>query len=329
VSDLRPGRYCPTSYRYAPASLAREPEIVADTLYVVGGLYGNLPALDTVERLAGDELGTARICFNGDFHWFDIDYPTFAEVDRRAAGHTALRGNVETELASDAGAAGCGCAYPASVSDAEVARSNAIIARLRATAGEDRTRRTALGALPMSAVARIGDARVAIVHGDPESLAGWGLAHDRLDDPLHRGWLTSWCEEAGADVFASSHTCLPVCRELVAGGRRSVVINNGAAGMPNFSGTRFGIATRISTRSAPPAAALYGARLGAVHIDAIRLDYDHDDWVRRFLSMWPEGSPAHRSYFRRITCGPAYHRAHAEPAAIMLEEARFASVATA
>jgi hypothetical protein len=30
----------------------------------------------------------------------------------------------------------------------------------------------------MSAVARIGDSRIAIVHGDAESLAGWGFARD-------------------------------------------------------------------------------------------------------------------------------------------------------
>jgi len=325
VSDLRPGRYCPTSYRYSPGSLTREPDIFAETLYIVGGLYGNLPALDVVERLAFDEPGTTRICFNGDFHWLDVDLVTFAEVDRRVARYVALRGNVETELASDEDAAGCGCAYPESVSDADVARSNEIIARLRATASEVLAWRVALAALPMNAVARIGDARIAIVHGDPESLAGWGFAHDRLDDPRHLGKLTSWCKEAGADVFASSHTCLPVCRELVAGGWRTVVVNNGAAGMPNFQGTRFGVATRISTRAAPPDIALYGVRLGALHIDAVRLDYDHDDWVQRFLSLWPEGSPAHRSYYRRIIWGPAHSRSLAEPAPIILKEARFAA----
>lgn len=325
VSDLRPGRYCPTGYYYAPASFAREPEILADTVYIVGGLYGNLPALDVVERLAAAETSATRIVFNGDFHWFDIDPAAFAEIDRRVAIHTALRGNVETELASDDGAVGCGCAYPASVSDIDVQRSNEILARLRGTAQRDAARRAGLAELPMIAVAQVGGARVAIMHGDPESLAGWGLAHDRIADPRHAEKLARWLQESRADVLASSHTCLPACRELVSGDRRSAVINNGAAGMPNFAGTRFGIATRISRHAAPSELALYGVRIGEVNVDAVRLDYDHDDWVRRFLSMWPEGSPAHGAYFGRIVAGPPYDRAVAEPTAVMLEETRIAS----
>lgn len=327
MSDLRPGRHCPTQYRYTPGSLARAPEILANTLYVVGGLYGNLPALDVVERLADAESGSTRIVFNGDFHWFDIDAVAFAEADRRVTAHDALRGNVETELASDDHSVGCGCAYPESVSDIDVERSNEILARLRETARRDPARRAALAALPMNAVARVGGARIAIVHGDPESLAGWGLAHDRLAEPGHADRLAAWCDAARADVFASSHTCLPACRELVFGHRRAVFINNGAAGMPNFSGTRFGIATRISTRPAQPELVLYGVRIGEVHVEAVRLDYDHDDWVRRFLSMWPEGSSAHRSYLQRIVAGPAYARSMAEPASVTAEAPRFAGAA--
>jgi hypothetical protein len=324
VSDPRPGRFCPPSYRYSPASLARPPEIYADTLYVVGGLYGNVPALDVVERLAATESGVTRVVFNGDFHWFDADPSTYAEIDRRVTTHIALRGNVETELASEDAAVGCGCAYPDSVSDADVARSNDILARLRETARGDSMRRTALAALPMNAVAEIGGARIAIVHGDPESLAGWGFAHDRLEDPHHHERLAAWCEAAQVDAFASSHTCLPACRALHGRGRQTVVINNGAAGMPNFAGTVFGIATRISTRVAPPGLALYGVRVGALNVDAVRLDYDHDAWVHRFLAMWPAGSPAHRSYFQRIVTGPAYARSQAEPAVIQLETERLA-----
>jgi len=35
-------------YRYGPAALALAAEQAADTLYVVGGLYGNRPALDAL-----------------------------------------------------------------------------------------------------------------------------------------------------------------------------------------------------------------------------------------------------------------------------------------
>jgi hypothetical protein len=45
----QPGRVCPVRYRYAPDVVARSVERSAATLYVVGGLYGNLRALDAIE----------------------------------------------------------------------------------------------------------------------------------------------------------------------------------------------------------------------------------------------------------------------------------------
>jgi hypothetical protein len=86
-------------------------------------------------------------------------------------------------------------------------------------------------------------------------------------------------------------------------------VNNGAAGMPNFAGTRFGVATRISVR--PAKHPLYSMRAGAVYVEAIALPYDHDAWQRRFLEQWPAGSDAHRSYFARIAHGPRYAMARA------------------
>ena len=51
----RAGRMCPADYRYPPSVFDRPPELAADVLYVVGGLYGNLAALDEIERLAARE----------------------------------------------------------------------------------------------------------------------------------------------------------------------------------------------------------------------------------------------------------------------------------
>src|SRR5262249_19705097 len=65
------GRLCPADYRYPPAVFDRSPDLGAQVLYVVGGLYGNLPALDCVERLAEQEQAT--VVLNGDFHWFDAE----------------------------------------------------------------------------------------------------------------------------------------------------------------------------------------------------------------------------------------------------------------
>src|SRR5262245_24447142 len=96
--DMRPGRSCPISYRYDPASLAREPALAVETVYVVGGLYGNLQALDWIGERAARENGAVSLVFNGDFHWFDVDRSAFDAINRSVLRHNALRGNVETEI---------------------------------------------------------------------------------------------------------------------------------------------------------------------------------------------------------------------------------------
>jgi len=303
-----PGRVCPTAYRYSPRSLARKPDLVADALYIVGGLYGNVEALHAVLDLAAREPG-ARVVFNGDFHWFDVAEGDFGAIEEAVARHAALRGNVETEIAAEESGAGCGCAYPFEVSDAEVARSNEILERLRATARAFPAARARLAALPMNLVAQVGAARVAIVHGDAASLAGWGFAHDRLDDPGHARWIEAMFGEAQAHVFASTHTCLPALRAFELGSRgRGIVANNGAAGMPNYAGTHFGLVTRIGREAFAGAGRDAGLCTAGAHVEAIRVDYDAGRWLARFLAAWPEGSPAHTSYHRRIVEGPRFAR---------------------
>jgi hypothetical protein len=285
-----------------------------EVLYVVGGLYGNPWALAAVEAAVAAEGAAGRavsVVFNGDFHWFDIDRETFAAIEAGTARHLRLRGNVETELAGEDSAAGCGCAYPESVGDDEVARSNLILAQLRETAraahGASATL-AALAALPMHAVARVGAARVAIVHGDLQSLAGWDLAHDRLHDPAHAAAVGERARAAGIDIVASSHTCLPVAQRLPARDGDPVwVFNNGAAGMPNFSGEQAGLITRIAT-TPPLTPSRYGARAldGRVFIDALDLHWPAGAWQQHFLAHWPAGSAAHASYWRRIVEGPSH-----------------------
>ena len=309
--ESRPGRGCPLAYRYSPRVFDREPGIVAETLYVVGGLYGNVEALDAIQALAAREPGPVALVFNGDFHWFDVADADFARVDDAVLRHAALRGNVETEIAAEDSGAGCGCAYPADVGDAEVARSNQILARLRETARRAAPLRERLGALPMHCVARVGGARVGIVHGDAASLAGWGFAHDRLDDPGHRRWIEAAFRDARVDAFASTHTCLPALRRFAGG----VVANNGAAGMPNFAGTRYGLLTRIGVRACTLPERLYGIEAGGAHVEALRIDYDAERWNARFLAAWPEGSAAHASYHRRLRHGTRFTLAQAAPRA--------------
>lgn len=306
VEPQSPGRVCPADYSYSPSVLARAPDFVADTLYVSGGLYGNLEALAEIEAMAARE--SATVVFNGDFHWFDAEPDWFAAIERGVAPHRALRGNVETEIArADDIGAGCGCAYPESVDAGLVMRSNEILARLRGRTLAAACAR--LAALPMHMVAQVGDLRVGIVHGDAQALAGWRFAQDYLDEARHRPWLAQVREAAQVDVFASTHTCLAALRHFEFAGRLTI-INNGAAGMPNFSDTRFGVITRIATTPSPHPP-LYGLARDGVHIDALPVDYDHNAFLDRFLARWPDGSPAHASYYKRIVTGPDYSIARA------------------
>ncbi|MGE5338782.1 MAG: metallophosphoesterase family protein [Gemmatimonadota bacterium] len=306
-----PGRVCPPRYGYSPRVFARAAQFVEDTIYVIGGLYGNGFALDAIERLAAQEPVRPRLVFNGDFHWFDADPALFAEIRRRVAAqpNIALRGNVETELGGDDRAAGCGCAYPESVPDGDVERSNAIIERLRTVARQCRLDDAAV-LLPMHAVVEVGAARIAIVHGDAWSLAGWRFAHDALHDPAREPLLVAAFEQAAVDGFACSHTCAPALR--VVGSR--FVINNGAAGMANFEGARHGVITRVSVRPPTDAIArsrLYGVSAAGIFVDALRVDFDFGAWLERFDGLWSADSPAAVAYRRRITDGPRFTVAQA------------------
>ena len=314
--DAAPGRVCPLHYRYAPEVFRRGPEARLaglDALWVVGGLYGHRGALDALERLLAHEQGRFAVVFNGDFHWFDAEPARFAEVQRRVLAHVALRGNVETELArepvdgSDEAASGCGCAYPAWVGDGVVERSNRILARLsRVTTPAQRAE---LAALPMHAVAEVGGRRVALVHGDAESLAGWGFAQEHLLDAAHRQQLAAWFDRAGVDAFASTHTCLPVFQAWPGADGGRWVFNNGAAGMPNFAGDPAGLATRIARAPWPGPERRAGTRWGGLHAELVALpcsEAEQRAWQAWFAQCWPPGSDAEVSYGGRIAQGPEY-----------------------
>jgi hypothetical protein len=326
------GRSCPLHYRYSPRVFARDADVHAETIYVIGGLYGNIQALDAVMQLAATEPIAPTLIFNGDFNWFNVDDASFVEVNTRVLQHVALRGNVETELLSTDADAGCGCAYPDYVDEADVTRSNAIMGLLQKTASRHPALAQTLATLPMHLVVDVGGARFGVVHGDAESLAGWRFDTMSIDDAANRAWVSALMESHNLTGFASSHTCLPAFRGLESHGKSRILINNGAAGMPNFAGTHYGLLSRISVLPCPAGLSQYGAQVGAPHgnpvhhssadifVDALPLHYDQAAFTKTFLGQWPQGSPAHTSYFSRITKGPSYFPSHAlglmKPAAL-------------
>jgi hypothetical protein len=288
--------------------------VACEVLYVVGGVYGNAQALDAVFAAFAAEAGVKHLVFNGDFNWFNVDPEPFQRLNEEVLHWPATRGNVETELGAAGSAAGCGCAYPTWVDDGVVARSNAIMHCLQQTAAHFPDLRAQLTALPMWQRVDVGATRVAVVHGDAESLAGWGFAQEALREPVHLAQVQHWFAQAQVDIFASSHTCLPIIQRLEVQGSPKVIANNGAAGLPNFAGTQYGVLTRIATRPYPGPLRCGGVHTAGVYIDALALHYAQAAWEQCFLAQWPVGSDAHTSYWARIQQGPPYTVGEAVPA---------------
>ena len=131
-----------------------------------------------------------------------------------------------------------------SVDQRVVERSNQIHARLKRTAARHPDLLGRLSRLPMVARYRVGAARVGVVHGDADALAGWRFDVAAWMTPLCTPGAPKLSPQAEVDVFASTHTCLPATRSFDLDGIK-LIANNGAAGMPNARGTRFGMLTRI------------------------------------------------------------------------------------
>ncbi len=299
------GRSCPIHYRYRPESLMAEPETwPEDVLYVVGGLYGNPYALDEIEAMVARERqagASVRLLFNGDFNWFNAEADWFADINRRVLGHDAMLGNVEYELANPSEGAGCGCAYPDFVESAVVERSNRIMTRLQEVAAGEPDLTRQLRQLARWRAAFFGGLKVLVLHGDPESLAGWGLSHECLAaDGI--GQLQDWFRRCDADVILSTHTCLPVVWSGIVAGRPRLLLNNGSAGMANLYQDRRGLVLRLGPGAGGQAPVMV-RHLGALAGSLEPVAFDQAAWQGLFDRHWPKGSDAEQSYRNRITTG--------------------------
>ena len=292
------GRVCPVDYRLAPDAFAGGPEVACDVLYVVGGLYGNPFALDAVDRLVAAEQGDVRVVLNGDLHWFDKTAENFAALERRAARYTPLAGNVEAELRRqvDVGV-GCGCAYPDCTGDDAVSRSNRIHKKLSEAVDAHPELKEPLAGRPATCTVGVAGRKVAVTHGDEQLIGGWACSRESLQDVLRQDELDRWMAANDVDVLATTHTCAPAALSLA----RGLVVNNGAAGLPNFAGQHFGLTVRVA--AAPHPDALFGAERDGLHVEAVPVRYDHDAYLAWFDGLWPAASPAAVSYRSRIVDG--------------------------
>lgn len=298
------GRACPIDYRIAADAFAGTPEESCDVLYVVGGLYGNPFALDAVEGLAVAEAPSVKtlVVFNGDAHWFDKTAENFAAIEERISRYLPLVGNVEAELRrqTDVGV-GCGCAYPECTTDEAVSRSNRIHRMLSAAVDAHPELKDGLQGRPSTLTVGVAGAKVGIAHGDEKLLGGWDCSRESLQDIMRQDEIDRFMVANGLDAFVTTHTCAPVALTLA----RGAMINNGAAGLPNFAGERFGLCIRIARTSAEDW--LFGTELDGLFIQAVPVRYDHDAYLSWFDALWDETSPAAVSYRDRIMNGPDDH----------------------
>ena len=303
------GRSCPLAYRYSAEDLCQEPRTVSeDVLYIIGGLYGNPWALDEIEQmaLAEERQGhRVKLVFNGDFNWFNASDSLFRAINNRVLDHTVSLGNVDYELANPSAGAGCGCAYPDFVDQGVVERSNRIMERLQGIAVEHPDIQRRLSFLPRYRCLIFGGLKVLVVHGDLDSLAGWGLAHESFTEG-NDGKLTEWFLASGADVIASTHTCLPVLWTGLVGEQSRVVVNNGSAGMGNLQSDPRGLITRIGF-SSPVTEPVAGIERHGLNVSLLPVCYSLEAWLPEFDRLWPAGSPAAVSYRNRIRNGTSLH----------------------
>lgn len=294
------GRACPADYHLDQRIFADDPQVSTEALYVVGGLYGNPFALEEIARMTQAEESTPLVVLNGDIHWFDKNADNFLAIERGLdrPNWIPLVGNVEAELRrqEDIGV-GCGCAYPDCTSDASVSRSNRIHRMLSIAVEERPECKQLLAGRSAAMTVNVAGEKVGITHGDEKLIGGWDCSRDSLQDPLRQDELSQFMHACGISVFATTHTCAAVGIELEHG----LMINNGASGLPNFEGQRFGILTRIATT--PAAESVFGARWGGLYVDAVPVRYDHDAFLTWFDDLWEPLSPAAISYRGRIANG--------------------------
>lgn len=290
------GRNCSLAYNL-PLDWTKNKRIInEETIYVVGGLYGNKFALEKILQLADEERSKPKIIFNGDMHWFDVNTLDFLEIENSTADFEKLLGNVEFELFNDDDILGCGCNYPENVSDEVVERSNEIHKILKNNVRTEKILDD-IKKREKTLVLNYYGKKIAITHGDEHSLSGWGCGREQLLDNSRIKYLEEWLITNKVNALITTHTCLPVVKKFL----NSFLLNNGASGMANIKNETFGIFVRISKNRHKDA--LISIKDDDIYYELVKIDFDIEKFLKWFDIVWPINSPANLSYRERILKG--------------------------
>ncbi len=230
------------TYRYdGPAPLA-----------LMGGIYGNVPALQA-SLADARRCGAVFFAFLGDMTGC-CGHSDEAITRVRRYFQVIIAGNHEQKAAE--GALVCGCGY--SNPDDEKYGCLAFRYAMDSLSAESREW---LKTLPDMATIETAHGRILICHGSPAQTNEF-LYESLLDDARLEGWL----EEYGAIVLGCTHTGLPWVRRLHCA---RFAVNCGVVGKSDHDGD--------------PAVhyALIKPGGGGFEVEIRRVAYDHESWARQ------------------------------------------------
>lgn len=235
--------------------IARHAAPAARRIAVMGGIYGNVPALEACLADAAAQRADLYVC-NGDMTGCCGHSDRTLEL-LRSRFTVFVAGNHEQQ--SHAGADNCACNYAAE----EDTTCGSVGHRysLRSLSDENRAW---LGTLPELATVETAAGRLLVCHGSPGQTNEF-LYETELDEKP----LAAWLDLAGARAFVCTHSGFPWVREI---GDGRLAINAGVVGKPDHDAD---LAVHYALLDASPA---------GFRADLRRVEYDADGWVAQIAA---------------------------------------------
>jgi len=228
-----------------------------EKLAVMGGAYGNLPALFNCLRDAAQEGADVKV-FNGDSIGCCAHSNEVVAMIREGF-EVFVAGNHEQQAVAKSTSCGCGYSSP---EDEKIGCE----AFEHATAGLSEEARAFLGTWPDHAFVDMAGGRVLICHGSPGYTSEF-LYEAELDDLR----LEAWLDHFGVRGFVCTHSGLPFVRTL---GDGRFAVNCGVTGKPDHDGD-----------TAVHYALIHLPAVGTPRIDIRRVLYDHESWAAKLEGM--------------------------------------------